>query len=255
MAYSAEFRQQVLDRARETGSFSAAAREFGVTVATVSRWCSAAGVSSEYADRCSPHGIKRFLNHGCRCASCRSAFADGLFMCIAYAEQGLTLEQIGEMVGVTRERVRQVINEIEPGFTSRVVWERKNEKELAALTISRCGFCGTMFAGATPTCSRECYDQREFLRYQFSDKYRDSTRRAIARWRLKNDDYGTAGPEHYERVLADPSDVNSHGRWLVRGCKSHTAAVKAYLRGGAVFEELPPPIQEQVREDARSLAA
>lgn len=254
VAYSAEFKRQVINRVRETGNFSEAARRFGLTTQTVSRWCSAERVSSDYADH-SSHGVKRYRDQGCRCANCKSAFADGLFMVIAYVDQGMTLEEIGAEVDVSREWVRQVINQLSPGLTSRVVAERKNRRALENLTISKCGFCGTMFAEDKKTCSQRCYEQRELLRYHFSEKYRSSSRRAIARWRLKNEDYGTTDREHHVRVLADPDDVDSQGRWLVRGSKAHTAAVEAFRRGGSVFEELPAPIQDQVRTDAGSLAA
>ncbi len=71
---------------------------------------------------------------------------------LALAEEGLTLEEIGEVFGITRERVRQIIQ-----TRGRSITEFHKDR-LVSMNMYQCNACDRIFAApnASKFCSKKC---------------------------------------------------------------------------------------------------
>lgn len=178
-----------------------------------------------------------------------------------FSDLDLTLEDVGQKYGVTRERVRQICNIVD----SERYKERKDAKKRLKVTLKEpkprrfCKVCGVELApDRTVYCSYPHYEIGTLhLRYHIDEEYRFRQRGYAARWILENqehftddDRYRDQQVRHAARVLDITVDTEDHGRWLTKGSKAMMAALECYRNNWPLFDLLPEQIQEQVKRVA-----
>jgi transposase len=181
---------------------------------------------------------------------------------MVYNNPTMTLEQIGEKYGLTRERVRQLASQVDnERYVARRTFlretadrERQEREERERPDPRFCRVCGVQLqSGRRRFCSARHYDiATKHLRYHVDDRYRIRHRTFVARWLLEHgDELDEKDRERqltYAARVLDPDVVQEeHGRWLTRGSKAMDAALECYRKGYPLFDELPEQIQTQVK--------
>lgn len=172
----------------------------------------------------------------------------------AYVHDDLTLEQIGQRHGVTRERVRQIINKTDPTIYRLAKMRRKaRTRHRRAMAdgfseLRHCRLCGGLFE-AGGLHRRFCSPvhqavHTQILRYQIDAEHRETHYVYVARWNAKSED--PKRRTHGERVLAGEATRRGK-RWLVPGSLAFHWAVRAYVLDWPVWEQFHPDVQAQVR--------
>lgn len=104
--------------------------------------------------------------------------------------QGVTLKEIGQAVGLTRERVRQLLLK-RPDLedTRRSVRIENLERLLASIPpkpVRMCKVCGVELSGRrTVYCSETCYKKAQLSRYQDDPEYRNLHKESLRRYRAR----------------------------------------------------------------------
>lgn len=168
-----------------------------------------------------------------------------------------TLEEAGQKLGITRERVRQILDEELPPWYVKLHRQRQRARIrqrhfVATATIvggAPCVICGKL--NSRPqliTCGHDCATKYAVLRVHIDDGHLEGQRvrhrDAVARWQLE---HGTDETQvrFARRWLARESVTR--GRWLVPGSQAHRYATEAYEKRWPIFDRLPAQIQQQIR--------
>jgi hypothetical protein len=148
-----------------------------------------------------------------------------------YASDPLvTLAQIGDRFGVTKERARQWIAEVDPKAADKhrkaqVRWRKRQADAMLAerrADLARnwerrilCAVClGPRPSGRLKTCSHHCADLWKLAGYNIDPTRRDNHQRAVARHRLEYPERHTmAEVDWADRYLT--GEASSHGRWVL----------------------------------------
>lgn len=148
-----------------------------------------------------------------------------------YAEDpDLTLADIGDRYGVTKERVRQWLAEVDPTAAERhrvaqraarvareAQAQRQEQLELARSWEAGvlCVVCeGPRPSNRRTTCSLRCSRLWKRARYNIDSEARDRHQLAVARHRVSHPETVSAAElEFAQRVLA--GTAGSHGRWIL----------------------------------------
>lgn len=173
-----------------------------------------------------------------------------------YMEPGETLRSLSKRYGLTPEGARLRILTVMPDAVERKQQQQRElrQQEEAAREKERvdeaqpCVVCGNPVTRGgraltdTPTCSMVWTS----LRFHVDPERRDIHRKLVAANQL---DKGISVA--YAKKVLNDEEVNSNGRWLVRGSRPHRAALLAHERGWPIFDQLPAVIREQIRDDAQ----
>lgn len=213
--------------------------------------------SEHHAQPRGPHGLARGLA-GCRCYDCWMALAETRDWKRRYMG-GETLQEIGDSVGLTRERVRQRITRLNDGDS--LAPEKRRRLRMAELeaaagpfhrSLTICAVCGTPTPNQT-TCGGRCSEDysRSTLHYYHSDDGRRLRhRKRTARWIVENED-SDPSQVRYARRLLNGADKPYGRRWLIEGSHTWDVAMKAFLLGGSVVSVLPAELVSQLRRAAQ----
>lgn len=270
-------RAELLDKALAVYARStckAAAEVAGVDPATMSRLACRARVECGHTVPYRP-GVAAYAA-GCRCDVCvplAEPFVDAL---ADYLNGAASMEDVGERLGLTRERIRQAFDRLcgGPGEAFRQQRARRDEREARAQAeadrdrVARaeregvtCRTCGRPHARERRgnwhnTCSSECSELWPEVRYLLP-KYQKEHQRHAARWKVNHpDEVAAAEVRAAKRVLSgDGPDYEDsrwssreRTRWLVPGSRRFDIAVRAYREGWPTFVTWPQDIQDQIRE-------
>lgn len=168
---------------------------------------------------------------------------------------GLTLSQVGERFGVTRQRAQQVLSEDRAlyalGKRRNAGRRRRHEStRTRKRSLTRCRTCGADFLGglAERSCGATCAKVWLLLRHALEDSVTSDQharhRVAIARHALK----ASRDPvrvRYAMRVLEGSAETR--GRWLVEGGLAYHWALRAVALGWPIAELLCQDVQEQLR--------
>lgn len=144
---------------------------------------------------------------------------------IHMAKEGYTLQEIGDKVGLTRERVRQRL--ATRGYSIKDLKPASPPRDRGP--AHRCSVCGKIEAyGKRRTCSSLCAKvwRTSNVRMVLDPEYRKRHVRAVARWMLANPEkVSKAQRKHARRVLS--GKVPDTGRrWVIPGSKTEEALRK-----------------------------
>lgn len=177
----------------------------------------------------------------------------------AYVRDSMTLEEIGERHGVTRERVRQLISPLDPTLYKMEQLRRKGRTKLRArskgspVTIRECITCGKTFE-TTNTSKCCCPVHRQvynLLRYHVDPKRHEHTRRNTAKFVLKSDASETQ--KRFAQRVLDGVELDEHGKWMIPGSLAWHWALRAHALRWPIFDQLPGEIQQQIRETSEGV--
>lgn len=159
----------------------------------------------------------------------------------------LTYEQIGEEVGISRERVRQLLNSVAPWHP----WEAlRNERRALRKEVDQfrgpCKVCGELITarGRTSYCCEEHYEISNALRFVTSDETYATHRRAVARWHAEHDD-DPVTKRYAERVLAGEYEATQ--RYTFGRGATFEAVCEAIDNDWPILSEIDPRIIKDVR--------
>jgi len=175
----------------------------------------------------------------------------------AYIDDGLTITEIARRHGVTRQRVSQVLQRYDPTkYALAVDVRRRRDRALRALNdgvpkLVICRTCGELFESGPRRvfCSPAHRLAYQCLQYHVDDERRAAQLHAIARWTLDNSDDPRQVRSARRRLAGESED---HGRWLVHGSLPFHWALRAHALQWPIFDELPPPIRQQVEAASAS---
>lgn len=205
------------------------------------------------------HGFFRF-QQGCSCRTCCTGYCDAVGV-VALRIEGWTLEAIGEVISLTRERARQIAQKYAPWRpweavqaeqrAERALLEQARDNVQRELFSEECPTCGEVFraSGVKRYCAPECRELYSTLRYHLDDERRMRQRRHMAAWVVRNSE--RAPVIHYRQALKILEHGPEHGsgkRWLVEGTKVWRVAVDACRRDLPVFDQLPTDVRRQVQQ-------
>lgn len=207
------------------------------------------------------HGVRAALRHGCRCHACLDAVAR-VRVWVTGRLRGYTLQEIADQVGLTRERVRQITNMVEPSKPWEAVdrVERLEREEVAAIAAAAleevrsaqadpCPVCGGAVDGISRRryCSTDCRHRYNVLRYHVEPDRRKMQRFRTSRWVVDHaDEVPDFQLRHAKRVLAGAARWNEQRRWLIVGSEAFAVAVEAVINGWPLAELLPDLIRAQI---------
>lgn len=208
------------------------------------------------------HGVTAALRKGCRCAKCLGAVAQARWF-VSERLRGRTLQELGEQVGLSRERVRQLTEQVDPSKPWEAV-ERVEQREgtevaevaeaaLAAIHQRRepaCPVCGSTVFGVTRRfCSDDCRNKYNLLRYHIDPERRKLSKLRTSRWILENaEDLPEYQIRHAKRVVAGDAIIDGGRRWLVKGSETFKAAVEIVVNQWPLADLLPDDIRAQIDE-------
>ncbi len=172
---------------------------------------------------------------------------------------GQTYREVSERYGITRERVRQIVNLV---YGPDAVQDRQSEnRELRKLAramerpLTECIICGARIPKVPSYKHQSCCPEHAFMwtriRHHVAE-YRERHRINVAKWHV-------AHPEKVNGTMFRSAQrhldgtVGYHGRWLVESSVSHSTATQAYREGWPIFERLVPEIQDQIRSEESEL--
>ncbi len=172
-----------------------------------------------------------------------------------------TYAVVGERYGITRERVRQVINKVLP---KDVIEERKKEpgrirQEIKMLSrpIVECVICEKQVYQRGrgryrhQTCCPEHSVWWRSIRWH-TPEYREIHRTFVAEWAIRNPDKATKEQLNFAYRFLEGT-AGYHGRWFKPGSASHQCATAAYLNQWPIFDRLLPELQIQIRREQSDL--
>lgn len=175
----------------------------------------------------------------------------------AYVNDDMTLEQIGQRHGVTRERVRQVLSKHDPTLYRLAKIRRRARTRLRnwvnAGSVARfgtCRICGDDFEmvdSKSVYCSPVHRQIWMLFRYQVDDRMRATHRAAMAKWFLRNSE-DQVQLRYAERVLAGTAEVGRRRRFIQVGSLNWHWALRAYVLDWPLFGMLHEDVQEQIRQ-------
>lgn len=206
------------------------------------------------------HGLKCAIETGCRCPSCAKRFEEYLVIRQRVMVDGETLEAVGTDLGVTRQRIEQVIKLAHPGYSlnsAKKERKRKEREEERKKHKHYCMICNEVFyrKGTARTCGSEkgCLEIFQLLLRDIREDRREAARVTVSKNYIKNHtrEEDPVRYDHYMSMIAregKSSKVNSQGFWFQEGSKTFEAACELYRRGGRAFKMLPEEKQEQIRE-------
>lgn len=182
-------------------------------------------------------------------------------MVAAYVD-GRTLEEIGDVHGLTRERVRQIITRTDPTMQRLVMRRRGARARLLAfvnhgtLPVRRdCPTCGIGFEAPIHQtfCSPLHRDIHFALRFQVDEVRRQKQYEKVARWALEHPEKVTEYQLRHARRVLDGTVGEEQGhrlgtRYLIPGSLPYHWALKAGALGWPLFDRFHPDVQEQVRQ-------
>lgn len=177
----------------------------------------------------------------------------------AYIDDGLTITEVAQRHGVTRQRVSQVLQRHDPTkYALAIDVRRRRDRALRALNdgpsrLVPCRTCGELFASGPSRrfCSPAHRAAYQCLQYHADDNYRGAHLRAIARWALVNSDDPRQIKAARRRLAGE---TEARGRWLVHGSLAFHWALRAHALQWPIFDELPAPIRRQVEAFAATSA-
>lgn len=205
------------------------------------------------------HGLKCAIETGCRCPSCAKCFEEYLVIRQRVMVDGETLEAVGTDLGVTRQRVNQVIKLAHPGYSlnsAKKERKRKKREEERKKHKHYCMICNEVFyrKSGKRTCGSEkgCSEIFQLLARDINEDRRETARVNVSKNYIKNHtrEEDPVKYDHYMSMIAregKSSKVNSQGFWFQEGSKTFEAACELYRRGGRAFKMLREVKQEQVR--------
>lgn len=206
------------------------------------------------------HGL-RSAKRGCRCGTCLDAYARGREW-VTERVAGRTLEAIGDEAGITRERVRQVTEKVEPSrpwdAATRVARSERDEvatvaeaalASVQAAATDPCPTCGGTVAhgGNRRFCTPDCRERFDILRYHIDEERRAAHRVLMARWTLDHPERNNDLQIRYaERVMEGTAVHDDNRRWLIEGSAPFKVAVEAVVNGWPLADLLPGAVRRQI---------
>lgn len=169
-----------------------------------------------------------------------------------FSDPLLTLEDVGEKFGITRERVRQIASKDIGRYGQRFAERRRIRAEARAKPPRFCAVCNAEVPpGKVRFCSEEHRQVMTALRYHVDPDRREAQKVAVAKWVLRAAAEGHPKVDERQvafadRVLDPEVELEVHGRWFTQGSQPLEYAVEAYEKGWPIFEKLPEPLQKQV---------
>jgi hypothetical protein len=166
---------------------------------------------------------------------------------------GWTLEQIGDEMGLTRERVRQICTRA-PRWLASLAAQRKAARErlrafAATVNPRYCPVCGKSFipSGAHKRyCSHEHYQMMIALRRVYDPDFAAAHHKMVARWMLRNADNDSLTDDqlrYARRVVADEAPpLGVKGRWYHPGSKVHGLLRECWDNDWPIVERFHPDI-------------
>ena len=178
-------------------------------------------------------------------------------MLSAYVNDDMTLEQIGQRHGITRERVRQLTSAADRTMCLLVIRRRDARSRLRRLvnagspSVLTCMVCGSVFEGDNRRrfCSPVHSKVAVLMRYQTDDTYRERHRLACARWAIRSESESASQVRYAQRLIAGTTVERSY-RWLVPGSLQFHWALRAHALGWPLFDAFHEDVQRQIREAA-----
>jgi hypothetical protein len=191
---------------------------------------------------------------GCRCSTCVGFHLDATDMLDRYLS-GETLASIGRDYAVTRERVRQIVCQLDPAARRKHVASRERQREAEAerLRAERaedngpCRVCGSPNEGRarSATCSSWCSEAWTHItvrRLLDPDQWQSHTRQLA----LSNIEHSNNPYDVRSAIRTIAGTKRSHGRWLIPGSKAWEVAVRAATERWPTFDQMPEQVQRQV---------
>lgn len=147
---------------------------------------------------------------------------------------GETLAAIGETEGLTRERVRQLIAEVDEKAAPKTQKIRQQEKVFLNFVervkeVVPCTICGYWVLRRTrgkltdnPTCSPRCAEDWRIARYHLSEKVRTQIQRSAANWVVNHPTHPSVTKERltYSQKILAGEPIQSNGRWTIPGSQA-----------------------------------
>lgn len=184
-----------------------------------------------------------------------------------YYTDGQTLDSVGSAYGLTRERVRQIIDRqqavrshpsglAEPYETKRQKVRAKREVEAKAQVEAKtkdCLICGQSFVGQGRACDNaDCrYVYYTGRRIWDPERYA-SNRLSVARYALKHPEKNTPGSLAWAQRIVDGDAPPPRGRWLTKDSKLRAALVRVGRTD--LIPNYDTPEAQAVREHHRCIA-
>lgn len=168
-----------------------------------------------------------------------------------------TLASIGREYSLSRERVRQLVNRIDPeGYEDRkrrieeIREQKRAEREARRQFVPfECSCCGTLVTNTRRKnyCGDDCRVlMSQTLRYHIDPEYKERHRGYVSRWVLDNQDkVAPTMVNHAQRVLN--GDAETRGSWFTKDSKGLHGAIRAYKGEWPVFDLLSDDLKNQVK--------